>query len=67
MFAVAVFVSFVYLIANGALDWGPVKRSRRWRPRGDVDRPHHRRRTIRRVGLEGREADGGRQPEAERR
>jgi NADH-quinone oxidoreductase subunit A len=25
-FAAAVFVSFVYLIANGALDWGPVKR-----------------------------------------
>ena len=24
-FAAAVFVSFVYLIANGALDWGPVK------------------------------------------
>ena len=28
VFAVAVFVSFVYLIANGALDWGPVKRPR---------------------------------------
>ena len=28
VFAVAVFVSFVYLIANGALDWGPVKRLR---------------------------------------
>ena len=26
LFAVAVFVSFVYLIGNGALDWGPVKR-----------------------------------------
>jgi NADH-quinone oxidoreductase subunit A len=26
VFAVAVFVSFVYLISNGALDWGPVKR-----------------------------------------
>ena len=26
VFAVAVFASFVYLIANGALDWGPVKR-----------------------------------------
>jgi NADH-quinone oxidoreductase subunit A len=26
LFAAAVFVSFVYLIANGALDWGPVKR-----------------------------------------
>jgi NADH-quinone oxidoreductase subunit A len=26
LFAVAVFVSFVYLIGNGALDWGPIKR-----------------------------------------
>ena len=26
VFAVAVFVSFIYLLANGALDWGPVKR-----------------------------------------
>jgi len=26
VFAVAVFVSFLYLISNGALDWGPVKR-----------------------------------------
>ena len=25
VFAVAVFVSFVYLIGNGALDWGPVQ------------------------------------------
>jgi NADH-quinone oxidoreductase subunit A len=28
VFALAVFVSFVYLIGNGALDWGPVKRLR---------------------------------------
>ena len=28
VFALAVFVSFVYLISNGALDWGPVKRLR---------------------------------------
>src|SRR5438552_13531982 len=28
LFAVAVFVSFVFLIGNGALDWGPVKRLR---------------------------------------
>ena len=28
LFAVAVFVSFVFLIGNGALDWGPVKRIR---------------------------------------
>jgi NADH-quinone oxidoreductase subunit A len=29
LFAAAVFVSFVYLISNGALDWGPVKRLHR--------------------------------------
>ena len=28
IFSVAVFESFVYLIANGALDWGPIKRLR---------------------------------------
>src|SRR6202043_3897030 len=26
VFAIALFVSFLYLISNGALDWGPVKR-----------------------------------------
>ena len=29
VFSVAVFVSFVYLISNGALDWGPLRRTRR--------------------------------------
>jgi NADH-quinone oxidoreductase subunit A len=28
IFAAAVFVAFVYLVANGALDWGPIKRIR---------------------------------------
>jgi NADH-quinone oxidoreductase subunit A len=28
VFAAAVFFSFLYLVANGALDWGPVKRVR---------------------------------------
>src|SRR2546423_1667371 len=28
VFAIAVFVSFVYLISNGALDWGPSKTAR---------------------------------------
>ena len=54
IFAVAVFVSFVYLIGNGALDWGPAKRPRRLvadgrRPSAPATT------TIRRVGLEGRE------------
>lgn len=28
VFALAVFVSFVYLLSNGALDWGPAKAAR---------------------------------------
>ena len=28
VFAAAVFISFLYLISNGALDWGPIKRVR---------------------------------------
>ena len=33
IFTVAVFESFVYLIGNGALDWGPVKQLRSIRSR----------------------------------
>ena len=41
VFAVAVFASFVYLIANGALDWGPLQRERRADPAvGPADRGH---------------------------
>jgi len=29
VFAAAVFISFIYLISNGALDWGPIKRVKR--------------------------------------
>ncbi len=51
IFTAAVFESFVYLIGNGALDWGPVKRLRR----SDVVSPARTSTTtIRRVGLEGR-------------
>jgi NADH-quinone oxidoreductase subunit A len=56
LFAVAVFASFVFLIANGALDWGPVKRARRADPSVDAARTSET--TIRRVGLEGREEPG---------
>ena len=54
IFTVAVFESFVYLIANGALEWGPVKRVR---DIGSVVRSADRTSTttIRRVGVEGRE------------
>ena len=53
LFAVAVLLSFIYLIANGALDWGPVKRIR---PVAGL--PEHMRSsertaetTVRRVGV----------------
>ncbi len=57
IFAFAVFESFVYLIGNGALDWGPLKAAVR---RELIDPARTARTTIRRVGVEGRyEADGG--------
>ncbi|MGH9259092.1 MAG: NADH-quinone oxidoreductase subunit A [Acidimicrobiales bacterium] len=56
VFAVAVFVSFVYLISNGALEWGPLKRAHRQSPMVSAERTGQT--TIRRVGLEGREAGG---------
>ncbi|NNE73087.1 MAG: NADH-quinone oxidoreductase subunit A [Acidimicrobiales bacterium] len=52
IFSALVFESFVYLISNGALDWGPLKKSRRLSPAVSADRTA--RTTIRRVGLEGR-------------
>ena len=53
IFAAAVFESFVYLISNGALDWGPVKRLRDISPLVSAERTSDT--TVRRVGLEGRE------------
>ena len=52
IFAAAVFVSFIYLIGNGALNWGPVKTLS---PLKDVRRTTDS--TVRKVGQEGR---GGR-------
>jgi NADH-quinone oxidoreductase subunit A len=54
IFAAAVFESFVYLISNGALDWGPIKQLRRI---DVVDPARTSGTTIRRVGLEGREPE----------
>jgi NADH-quinone oxidoreductase subunit A len=52
IFSAAVFESFVYLISNGALDWGPLKNLRH----SDVTSPNRTATTtVRRVGLEGRE------------
>jgi NADH-quinone oxidoreductase subunit A len=56
VFTVAVFESFVYLIGNGALDWGPVKQLRSMRSMVSAERTSAT--TIRRVGLEGRPHDG---------
>jgi NADH-quinone oxidoreductase subunit A len=52
VFAGAVFISFIYLVSNGALDWGPV---RRLRPAGSTQ-SRTTRSTIVRVGP-GSEAD----------
>ena len=51
IFAFAVFESFLYIIANGALEWGPVKKISRKKV-FDPNRTTNS--TIRRVGLEGR-------------
>lgn len=51
IFSFALFESFVYLIGNGALEWGPADRQRRT----DVVSPGRTlSSTVRRVGLEGR-------------
>jgi NADH-quinone oxidoreductase subunit A len=52
IFSVAVFESFVYLISNGALDWGPIKRLRHG---AMVDHTRTVGTTVLRVGLEGRD------------
>jgi NADH-quinone oxidoreductase subunit A len=60
IFTVAVFESFLYLISNGALEWGPAKREQE---AASAMRSEERTTatTVRRVGLEGRE---GRDEEA---
>ncbi len=52
IFTFSVFESFVYLIGNGALEWGPVHTARRLR--AGVSEARTTRSTIRRVGSEGR-------------
>jgi len=55
LFAAAVFVSFVYLIANGALDWGPVKHLRQLEVRlGERTTSSTVRRISRDIGGQGR-------------
>ena len=52
IFAVAVFESFVYLIGNGALEWGPVHQARKLKAAVSAERTTSS--TIRRVGSDGR-------------
>lgn len=52
IFSFAVFESFVYLIGNGALEWGPIKQIAR--PDGSVSADRTTTNTVRRVGLEDR-------------
>ena len=51
-FSVVFFAAFVYVIARGALDWGPLRRER---PVAAVMPEHSTTSTVRRVGLEGRD------------
>ena len=53
VFAIAVFVSFLYLISNGALDWGPAKRMR---PAQAAPTGRTTESTIRRISREGEAA-----------
>ena len=59
IFSAAVFESFVYLIGNGALEWGPLRRVRH------AVSPHRtasstvRRAGVREVGLQGRDQSAG--------
>jgi len=50
------FLSFVYEVAKGGLDWGPMVRSRRADSRV-VSAERTTQTTIRRVGLEGRDEE----------
>ena len=53
VFAIFVFVSFVYLVSRGALDWGPAKRLR---PLITATSDRTTDSTVRRVGPEGEAA-----------
>ncbi len=54
LFSAVFFLSFVYELARGGLDWGPVKRV--VPALGTVSSSRTAATTVRRVGLEGREA-----------
>jgi len=54
IFSAAVFESFLYLISNGALNWGPARNVRRSTVMLDAGRTTSS--TVRRVGADGRAA-----------
>jgi NADH-quinone oxidoreductase subunit A len=56
-FSAVFFVAFVFVVAKGGLDWGPVRRLRRVGPAVSPERTTST--TIRRVGLEGRGEEPG--------
>ena len=58
-FSAVFFVAFVYVVARGALDWGPLKKARKLvEVDGDIlSASRSTSTTIRRVGLEGREQE----------
>ena len=59
IFSVLFFLTFVYEVARGGLDWGPLQRVRDLRADAAVVSPERTlSTTIRRVGLEGREQSG---------
>ncbi len=64
IFSAAVFESFLYLISNGALDWGPAQAARRSKLLSSADRTSSS--TVRRVGTDGRLRTAADRPEADR-
>jgi len=56
-FSVVFFFAFVYVVARGALDWGPLQRSRPLRTDGAVSAERTATTAVRRVGAEGRSQD----------
>ena len=55
VFAIVFFLSFVYEVAKGGLDWGPTARPLRLDPQVSAERTTQT--TVRRVGLEGRDEE----------
>ena len=55
VFSVVFFLSFLYEVAKGGLDWGPVARPLRLDQQVSAERTTQT--TIRRVGLEGRDEE----------